>query len=201
MKTDQFFPDPRYQSVMAVNIVLFFFITLFWWSVPGLIILLNQEIGLAVAAVIAIAAHAALLLPALWLASVYVRRLRYELHADEVVIHAGIVTRSVRHVPLRAVTNLKVTRGPVERLFGLGTLHVETAGTSGQSSTAEGVLRGLAQVDAVYRLIADELLRYRSALAPTQAGADLPPEGNAAEILVALLDEVRAIRARLDASG
>ena len=82
-------------------------------------------------------------------------------------------------------------------MFGLGTLHIETAGLSGQNTGAEGTLwPGRRRRGVPYRH--RELHRFRSGLAPTQAGSDVPANGHEAEMLAALLDEVRAIRSRLD---
>ncbi|MFN2224011.1 MAG: PH domain-containing protein, partial [Candidatus Promineifilaceae bacterium] len=57
----------------------------------------------------------------------YYRSLRYEVMADEVIVRAGIVTTSVKHVPYRTVTNITIRRGLMDRwLFGLGTLNIQT---------------------------------------------------------------------------
>lgn len=198
MKPKVFFPDRRYYRAMGLSIALILLAAMFWWSIPAASVLLAEVMDLALAVAIVVVAHLALLYVALAMGAAYVRRLRYEIYDDEVIIHAGVITKSVKHVPYRAVTNLKVTRGPVERMFGLGTLHIETAGLSGQNTGAEGTLSGLGDVDAVYRIVTEELHRFRSGLAPTQAGSDVPANGHEAEMLAALLDEVRAIRSRLD---
>lgn len=70
---------------------------------------------------------------------------------------------------------------------------------SGQNTGAEETLAGLGDVQAVYDLVAAELRRFRSALGPTQAGNDVGSERDKEDLMAALLDEVRAIRSRLDA--
>jgi len=198
MKPERLFPDRRYYTVMGMSIALILLISMFWWSVPGASVLLAEVMDPVIAVVIVIALHIALLWVALALGAAYVRRLRYEIQEDGVIVHAGIITKSVKRVPFRTVTNLKVTRGPIERLFGLGSLHVETAGTSGQNATAEAVLSGLGDVVMAYEVVAEHLSRFRTALAPTQSGNDVGVEVDRDDLMVALLDEVRAIRARLD---
>ncbi|HSG28204.1 MAG TPA: PH domain-containing protein, partial [Candidatus Krumholzibacterium sp.] len=66
------------------------------------------------------------------LAGPYYRSLSYEIQDDEVIVRVGIVTKSVKHVPYRTVTNITINRGILDRLFfNLGTLNIQTAGMSG----------------------------------------------------------------------
>jgi len=135
-------------------------------------------------------------IPALVVIPFYYRTLRYEIQGDEVIVRAGLITRSVKHVPYRTVTNLKVTRGPFDRMFGLGTLAIQTAGMSGQTGAEESLV-GLSDVQAIYDTVATALRRYRSAMSPTAADEDvgLRQDGD----LGALLAEVRAIRLAVEA--
>lgn len=147
--------------------------------------------GVLIGAVVAALVNALWLAPALLLIPPYYRSLRYEIHDDEVIVHAGIITRSVKHVPFRTVTNLKVKQGPLDRVFGIGTLDIQTAGQSGQTS-AEESLAGLTNFEGVYEQIAGTLRRFRGAMAPTQAEEE-PVRGDG-QLLAAILEEVRAIR-------
>jgi membrane protein YdbS with pleckstrin-like domain len=143
------------------------------------------------------------LVPALLLAGPYYRSLIYEIHEEEVVVRAGIWTKSVKHVPYRTVTHLTVKRGLLDRwVFQLGTLDIQTAGTSG-TTEAEQSLVGLDDVDGVYEMVVAELRRFRGAMAPTASGAGDAVERAGAplqdrETLGGILAEVRAIRQSLD---
>jgi putative membrane protein len=127
----------------------------------------------------------------------YYRSLRYEVQDDEVVVNVGIWTKSVKHVPYRTVTNMQVKRDVVDRLLGIGTLNIQTAGMSGQKG-AEERLVGLSDVQQVYERVAEELRRFRGGMAPTQADVDAEPGVVLPEGLGALLEEVRAIRKSLE---
>ena len=134
---------------------------------------------------------------ALILIGPYYRSLRYEVQDDEVVVNAGIWTKSVKHVPYRTVTNMQVKRDVVDRWLGIGTLNIQTAGMSGQTG-AEERLVGLSNVQEVYESVAAELRRFRGGMAPTQADVEVesaaaPPDG-----LGEILAEVRAIRKSLE---
>lgn len=135
------------------------------------------------------------LIIALALLPPYYRSLRYLIFPDEVVVEVGIITKSVKHVPYRTVTNLQVARGPFDRLFGLGTLKIQTAGMSGQSGTEES-LWGLEEVTAVYEQVGSSLRRFRGAM-PATGGLEHEPEMRDGS-LEAILAELRAIRRTLE---
>ena len=134
-------------------------------------------------------------LPSLLLIRAYFRSLRYEIQDDEVIVHVGIWTKSVKHVPYRTVTNLKVNRDIFDRwFFGLGSLNVQTAGMSGTSGAEEGLV-GLPNYQEVYELVRDRIRRYRGAMSPTAAGEE---DSQSEPALAAILTEVRAIRTALE---
>jgi len=133
------------------------------------------------------------LVPALIVIAPYYRSLQYEIQDDEVIVRAGVITKSVKHVPFRTVTNLEVKRGPFDRLFGIGTVNIQTAGMSGQQGAEESLI-GLPNYGEVYEQVAAALRRFRGALPPTQAGAEPAPATPDSQTLAAILDELRAIR-------
>jgi len=72
---------------------------------------------------------------------IYVKRIDYSLKSwegdvsPEIYVKKGIITVTQKHVPFRNITHVKTTRGPFDRLFGIGTIQIETAA---KSQTAEG---------------------------------------------------------------
>jgi uncharacterized membrane protein YdbT with pleckstrin-like domain len=132
---------------------------------------------------------------ALVLVAPYYHSLSYEIQDDEVIVHVGVVTHSVKHVPYRTVTNITVRRDVLDRwFFGLGSLHIQTAGMSGQSG-AEEKLVGLSNVQEVYDLVVTQLRRFRGGMAPT--AAEVEPSVTSGETLAAILEELRSIRMAL----
>ena len=129
--------------------------------------------------------------PAVLLMGPYYRSLRYDIHEDQVIMHVGVVTQSVKYVPFRTVTNMTVKRDPLDRAFGIGSLEIQTAGISG-TPEAEQNLVGLTDPDAVYSLAVQALRRYRGAMGPTTA--DIEEE----DMMRAIFDELRAIREHLE---
>ena len=146
--------------------------------------------GMTMGIVIAVLVNAAWLISAFIIAPFY-----YRILEEEVIVHAGVWTKSVKHVPYRTVTNLKVKRDPFDRMLGMGTLEIQTAGRAGQTGAEESLV-GLSNVQEVYETVGTALRRFRGAMAPTQAEVEAVSMAEA-EVLSALLDEVRAIRRTL----
>jgi len=193
------YPDPRYKSKLVVEVVLMMILVALWWTVPAMYFAGNELDGPALGVVLSVAVNLILLVAPLLFVGPYYRSLRYEVLDDEVIVIAGILTKSVKHVPYRTVTNLKVTRGPIDRLFGLGSLAIQTAGMSGTTGAEENLV-GLSDVQEVYEEVAARLRRYRSAMAADQAseGAEsLPAPAMDGVLLSEILDELRAIRGHI----
>jgi uncharacterized membrane protein YdbT with pleckstrin-like domain len=130
------------------------------------------------------------------------RNIRYEITEDEIIVHSGVLNKSTKHVPFRTITNMQVTRGFWDRLFGLGTLEIQTAGTGG--TKAEEKLVGLDDVQGTYEYVAKVLRGFRNSMSPTQAGSESSQskQGNSErELLVHILNELRAIRKEIHQSN
>src|SRR5690606_977849 len=97
--------------------------------------------ALPIAVLIAVGLNALYLIPWFLVIPAYYSSLVYEIQDDEVIVRVGVITRTVKHVPYRTVTNLEVQRDPVDRLLGLGTLKIQTAGMSGQTGAEETLAR------------------------------------------------------------
>ena len=153
--------------------------------------------GLLIAFLVCAGLDALWYIPGMVLVVPYCNSLKYELHEDEVLVNAGVITRSVKHVPFRAITNLSIRRGVLNRMLGLGSLHIQTAGASDTSGRPEAGLDGLENVQEMDELVARELRRFRSGLAPASAEAEQETLAGEQGTLAAILEEVKAIREQL----
>jgi uncharacterized membrane protein YdbT with pleckstrin-like domain len=195
MTTRTLRPNRRYLIKMVVGIAIAGLLAIGGTMAFGLLI--PDRDATIIFALFALAETVVWIL-ALVLAGPYYGSLSYEVQDDEVIVRVGIITQSVKHVPYRTVTNITVSRDILDRwFFGLGSLHIQTAGMSGQTG-AEEKLVGLPNVQEVYELVAKELRRFRGAMAPTTA--EVEPLGASGETLAAILEEVRAIRESLSKS-
>lgn len=193
MAEREFVPHSKYQIKMMLMISLIAFLILLGMGiVAGLISLDDPGVGLVLMG-ITIVCDALFWIIGMILSVPYFRSLRYEVLEDEVIVHVGILTHSVKHVPYRTVTNITVKRDIFDRwFFNLGSLNIQTAGMSGQSG-AEEKLVGLENVQEIYGMVVAELRRFRGAMSPTTVQDETLPDGTSA-----LLAEVQTIRQLLE---
>ena len=126
---------------------------------------------------------------------------RYELLDDEIVVYSGYLVKKIRHVPYRMVTNLELRRGIMDRILGIGTLKIETAGNSDPNQRPGAMLVGLSDVDAVYEEVAACLRNFdqaqqRHPWERAKGGATLI-EGEP-EVMQEILAELKAIRQKMN---
>ncbi len=201
MERRTFRPTPRYLAKLCLLITLLALLTGLGGVLLGWLLAHDEDIGArggALTAMIIGIGDILCWVPALILSAPYYRSLSYEIQADEVIVRVGVITQSVKHVPYRTVTNITVKRDIVDRwLFGLGTLNIQTAGMSGTTG-AEEKLVGLTDVQQVYDMVAQELRRFRGAMAPTAAEEEPEPALGSSGALNAILSEVRTIRQAID---
>lgn len=67
------------------------------------------------------------------------RRFRYGVGAGEIVIESGLLTRTRRLIPFDRVQDVDIERGPLQRLFGLATVRIETGGGKSDEGVIDSV--------------------------------------------------------------
>lgn len=127
--------EPGYKNVLRVRLLILW---LFLWA-GGLVFdqaVLSRTVayGLPTFAIPVLAAVAAVTAPE----RIY-RRLRYRLSERLLQVVRGWLFHVDTVVPLVRVQHIDVTRGPLEKLFGVATLVVHTAGTHNSIVTLPGL--------------------------------------------------------------
>jgi membrane protein YdbS with pleckstrin-like domain len=151
----------------------------------------------------------------------FLLRLHYELRWYKVTdrslrIRAGVVFVNEMTMTFANVQNITVTQGPLERLFGISDVRVDTAGGGGDAglhgkggglggNLHVGVFRGVDDAEMIRDLMLERLRRVRdtglgdpdethaTAGAPAQAKA-LGADAGVLSLLAAFRDEARALR-------
>ncbi|MFL7809603.1 MAG: PH domain-containing protein, partial [Anaerolineae bacterium] len=144
MATQTFTPHPQHKLKMRLVMTIIACLIMIGMGLLAIPISLEHN-GLRTAAILlAVTLGLNLLwwIPAMILVEPYYRSLSYEIQDDQVVMRVGLVTKSVKHVPYRTVTNVTVKQDLIDRMLGLGRLEIQTAGISG-TNTAEQSLAGL----------------------------------------------------------
>ncbi|MCW3982216.1 MAG: PH domain-containing protein [Candidatus Bathyarchaeota archaeon] len=149
------------------------------------------------------------LIPVLIYTPVYVRSIEFSVKAEtgetmpEVYVKKGVITDTRKHVPFRTITNISSRAGPFDRLFNIGSVHIETAGYSGsQQKGPEVKLEGIVFYEEVRDFILNELRRFK---APYVTGTEVVhpneepvprTEGLDDEILITLREIRDILRSR-----
>jgi membrane protein YdbS with pleckstrin-like domain len=108
------------------------------------------------------------LLPAVIVIPRYFKSIEYSVKAEtgdtmpEIYSKRGIVTITRKHVPFRTITNISSRAGPFDRLFKIGSVHIETAGYSGPSQKGpEEKISGVVFYEEVRDFILKELRKFK----------------------------------------
>lgn len=121
----------------------------------------------------------------------YYKSITYEIVQDEIHVFRGIITKTRKIVPYRTITNLDVKRGIFDRMLGLGTVEIQTAGYSANKTGPEERMDGLPadDVDAIQTYLIDRVRRVRGS-----AGAITHDPDDEDAVLHAILVEIRKLR-------
>jgi len=195
MQTLHIKPGPSYLRKLWVIFTLIALLAVLTGYLFGLLLGIDEGSAVTVTVTIYSMVIAALFwITAMILSVFYSRSLSYEIQDDEVIVRVGIVTKSVKHVPYRTVTNISIKRGILDRfMFDIGTLNIQTAGMSGTTG-AEQSLVGLEDVNAIYDDVVGKLRAFRGAMSPTSAEEDTGSEAMQSDVMNAMLNELKAIR-------
>lgn len=110
------------------------------------------------------------LIPLLILTPVYVNRIEYSVITEsgeampEIYVKKGLLNVTRKHVPFRTITNISSRAGALDRLFGIGTVEIQTAGFSGQKSRGgpEEKIEGVVFYEEVRDFVLAELRKFRA---------------------------------------
>ncbi len=109
-----------------------------------------------------------ILIPYLIVYPIYIRSFEYSVIAKtgktmpEIYVKKGIINITRKHVPFRTITNIQSVAGPFDRLFGIGSIEVETAsGSAGSFQSAEEKLEGLTFFEELRDFILLELRKFK----------------------------------------
>ena len=91
----------------------------------------------------------------------YVRGIEYYIGDREVVVKKGIINKMEKHVPFRTITNISSRYGIYDRIFGIGTVQIETAGRSGSQMGPEEKIEGIGNYFEVRDQILEVLRLFR----------------------------------------
>jgi len=143
---------------------------------------------LALLALVALPVH-------IWTSLIY-RSFTFELTDKEMVIREGVITRKTTVIPYARIQDIRSERTVIERLLGLATLEIETAGSA--KAASETLLPGIENKD---KLIAELMERVEKAKGGSGVGEEAAVEGSMQKVLSEVLKELKTISSKLDNLG
>lgn len=133
-------------------------------------------------------------------AILWIRNLSYLIQEDRITIHKGILTKTQQNIPYRSITDFILQRSLYDRLLGIGSIRIQTAGQSQSASGYEGNMAGLVEYEKLHnrlrerlRLlhpISEALTTSEPGEGPRKAGTQKSME----QILEQMLQELKVIR-------
>ncbi len=127
----------------------------------------------------------------------YYRSLEYIIDTDDIKIKTGVFWKKRITIPYPKITNIDITQGPVQRIFDIGIIHVQTAGAGGpQGAQAEMILMGIRDLESLKSTIMERFRNYSSST--VEEVKKEVAEENGTDILKHILRELTAIREVLE---
>ena len=122
----------------------------------------------------------------------WIKNLKYEVLSDRVKIYQGILTKTQKNIPFRMVTDFALVRTLYDRMLGIGTIKIQTAGQSHQPTGYEGKLGGLIDYEDRH----ESLRKYITALHPGSETVAATPQSLKSDttVLEQILAELKEIR-------
>ncbi|MBD3178447.1 MAG: PH domain-containing protein, partial [Candidatus Latescibacteria bacterium] len=184
-------PDEKYftkcimvlTTVTAIIIVAAAIITLIIHLAGG------NPLAIPIIWIVAVSAIVLIWIISLPLIRLWIKNLSYVINDDRITIYKGILTKKEQNIPFRAVTDFALNRGLYDRMLGIGSVLVQTAGQSQTASGYEGYLAGLLDYQTLYDDLREKLRKIHSSGA-TSVEPDAEKSG---AVLEEILGELRKI--------
>lgn len=123
----------------------------------------------------------------------WVKNLHYYVEEERIRIHYGILSKIQQNIPFKAITDFILHRSLYDRILGIGSIRIQTAGQSATATGYEGNIAGLIEWENIYDELRKILMKKKATMGIT--GVDEPESEE--EILKEILNELREIKEQL----
>lgn len=199
---EEFHPDISMKNLYYIYLALGVTASCLSWMIPVIVaafLFLPLNRALVITAVLLSPVLVAVLFTAFWI-SKYYSSIRYAFTNNEVVVERGVYWKRKSFVPYNRITNIEIVQGPLARLFGLGTVRIQTAGYSaGGGGTTTHIAEAVILNVKNFEELKDMIMNFVRKLKPVAVEAEAEvaaPENISRQIL----NELRKIREILEES-
>ena len=137
------------------------------------------------------------LISIMWIVSfpliyLWIKNLSYFIHDDRITIQSGIITKKEQNIPCRSITDFVLERGPFDRILGIGTIKIQTAGQSTSATGYEGSLSGLLDYEPLHADLREKLKSLHPISESITTSESVKQSDDS--VLVQILEELKEIR-------
>lgn len=170
-----------------------------WFVIDVVTLLLLMLVQPIVFGLLLVASIIVAVLILVWIPAFYAN-LEYVINSDCIKGKSGVFWKKYITIPFTKVTNLDIIQGPLQRIFDIGTIHIQTAGASGQQTAkAELSLLGLRKLEEVKESIMAKI-RAHTLSGLTQPRQPITDQDKA-QVFDGMLNELVAIRKALESKN
>ena len=80
----------------------------------------------------------------LW-ANLYWKNYSFKLQEDKIVVKRGVIGKRIANIPYERIQNVNIWKGILDRIFGISTIQIETAGGVQMASGGYGAMMSMAE--------------------------------------------------------
>ena len=184
-----FRPEKELRTVWVIIWFISYCLAIIGGIAPWLAeVVFGARINGSLPTLIMIGSFTLIMLPLLIWLPAYYRSLEYRIDAGAVRGKRGVFWKRIVTEPYGKITNIDITQGPLQRAYGIGDLHLQTAGAAGsQGGPAELVIHGVKDLEGLKENIMDRI-------ATVKRPDDRRTEHSETETLELILGELREIR-------
>jgi len=128
------------------------------------VLFIPEQDGVVAASIFLVCAIIGAVLVPFWI-PMFWNTLKYTIQDDRVTYTGGVLFKKRITVPFTKITNINIHEGPIERIFGVGRLRIQTAGMSGQTG-AELVMYGISDLDHMRSTVFERVKAYQMGHTP-----------------------------------
>ena len=122
----------------------------------------------------------------------WIKNLKYEVLSDRVKIYQGILTKTQKNIPIRMITDFALVRTLYDRMLGIGSIKIQTAGQSHQPTGYEGKLGGLIDYEKRHEALRERITALHPGL-ESIAAIETSTKSDAT-VLEEILAELKSIK-------
>ena len=126
----------------------------------------------------------------------WIKKLSYHIGEERITISHGIITKTQQNIPYSAITDFALKRGPYDRILGIGSIKIQTAGQLHNPTGYEGSLSGLLDYNNLITELRTKIKSLHSGPEVTISNTSNTSTGQ--NILEQILSELKEIRKSLE---